>query len=388
MRIQTLSFLAICSILPAAAEIRIEPTLHFTAVGGSTSADSPQDLAAFAHDPVDELGIQGVDFGMNLHLDDWLKGFVNVNAFTDAAGDLDAEWEEGFLKFTALPLGFEARAGRFYNRFGTQNNRHLHAWKFVDSNLSVPSFLGEEGLLTEGAELTWNKDFDRGFFSLNGSFGNAVTHDHHGEEEHHDEEEEEGHEDEDEHGHEEGAEDAYFSDTFWTIRALVGYNQDDFNQHRFGLNYAEGDNAYEDGESAVFSTDYAYTWRENGLESGGQSITAGAELFHRNVTYEAGEDASHTGLMVFAGYELNEKWRFDLRYDRINEVEAGLHDDEYEFAVHGRERYSLAATRSIQLSEDSLARLRLQYNHDKLEEGSEDSIWLQCSYDFGPGEVR
>ena len=178
MRIHTLSFLAICSILPAAAEIRIEPTLHFTAVGGTTTADSPAELAAHGHDPLDELGIQGIEIGMNLHLDDWLKGFVNINAFTDAAGELDAEWEEGFLKFTALPFGLEARAGRFLNRFGSQNNRHLHSWEFVDSNLSTPAFLGEEGLFTEGAELTWNTDFDRGFFSLNGSFGNAVSHGH------------------------------------------------------------------------------------------------------------------------------------------------------------------------------------------------------------------
>lgn len=376
--------------MAASAELRIEPTLHFSAVGGTTSADSISELAAFAHDPIDELGIQGLDAGVNLHLDDWLKGFVNINAFTDAAGDLDAEWEEGFLKLTDLPYGFEVRGGRFLNRFGAQNSRHLHAWNFVDSNFSTPTFLGEEGLYTEGGELSWATQFDRGFLSLTGSFGNAVVHDHHGEEEDHDEVEEE-HE-EDEHGHEEGAEDAYFSDTFWTVRALAGFNQDDFNQHRFGLNLAKGDNAYEDGESEVFSADYTYTWRENGLESGGQSISAGAEFFHRNVTYEAGEDASHTGLMLFAAYELNEKWRFDLRYDRINEVEAGPHgtamDPEYEFAVHGRERYSLAATRAIRLSEDSLARLRLQYNHDKIEEGSEDSIWLQFSYDFGPGEVR
>lgn len=369
------------------AEIRLEPTLHLTVTGGASSVDSLEELASSAHDPNDEFGLQGLDVGMNFHVDDWLKGFANVNAFTDAEGDLDAEWEEAFLKLSDLPYGIEVRAGRFLNRFGSQNNRHLHAWNFVDRNFSTSTFLGDEGLYTEGGELTWTSDFDRGFFALTGSFGNAVTHDHHG-----GNEEGHGDDDEDEHGHEEGAEDAYFSDTFWTARAMVGFNQDDFNQHRLGVNTASGDNAYEEGSSDVFSADYTYTWRENGLEGGGQSFSAGAEFFHRNAIYEVGEDASHTGWMAFASYELNEKWRFDFRYDRINEVEAGLHgapaDPAYELTIHGRERYSIAATRAFQISDNALARLRLQYNHDKLEEGSEDSIWLQFSYDFGPGEVR
>ncbi|MGC6582609.1 MAG: hypothetical protein ACON4K_09840 [Akkermansiaceae bacterium] len=387
----TLTYLlALGAVSSVSAEIKIEPTLHFTAVGGTTSADSISELAAHAHDPLDEVGIQALEMGMNLHLDEWLKGFVNVTAFTDSAGDLDAEWEEGFLKLVDLPFDLEVRGGRFLNRFGSQNNRHLHSWNFVDANLSTSTFLGEEGLFTEGGELSWSKEFDQGFFVLNGSFGNAVVHDHHGEEEdHHGEEENhDGDEIEEEHGHEEGAENAYFNDTFWTVNALVGFNQNDFNQHRFGLNLAQGDNAYDGGESEVFSADYAFAWRENGLEPGGQSFSAGAEFFHRNVVYEVGEDASHIGWMLFAAYELNKDWRFDFRYDRINEVEAGLHEDEYEFAIHGRERYSLAATRALQISDESLARVRLQYNHDKLEEGSEDSIWLQFSYDFGRGEVR
>jgi hypothetical protein len=397
---KSLSFLALtCSL--SLAEIEIYPTLHFIGVIGDTTADSLADVGGHAHDPnTNDLSVQGLDVGLNVKVDDWFAAFVNMNAFTDADRELDAELEEAFAKFQNLPGGFEIRAGRFLNRSGLQNNRHLHSWNFVNANLTTSQFLGEEGLFTEGVELNWFREFDQSFIALTASYGNAPEHDHHGEEEHdehedEDEEHEEEAEHEEEHGHE-SAEGALFNGKITTARALFGYNNSDFHQHRLGFNGAWGENGY-DRDTSLFSADYTYTWRENGLESGGRAFSIGAEHFYRDVQWTHAENAanqgstSQSGYMAFAQYRFAEQWIADLRYEHLEGSTGGPELDmgeiEYAFSSAERDRLSLALTYEFEYKElDSY--IRTQYSHDKTDEGDEDSIFLQVGFNFGQGEVR
>jgi hypothetical protein len=218
-------------ISPLLAEFRIDPTLHINGVIGSTSASSYEEIGGHAHDPNNDFALQGIDLGFNFHVDDWLSGFINANVFTDEHHDFDIESEEAFFKLQELPGGFEIRGGRFLNRLGTQNNVHLHAWNHINADLFTSQFLGEEGLTTEGFELTWLKDFDASFLALSASHGKAVTDEH---------------EEDALPGapHDHGAEGAFFSDDLTTARALFGYNHTDFHQHRIGFNGAWGDNEF------------------------------------------------------------------------------------------------------------------------------------------------
>jgi len=364
------------------AEITLEPTLHLNAVTGVTSADNPSDLATHEHDPNDDISIQGLEMGLILKAGSNFSAFANINAFTTPDGEIDAEWEEGYIRLDSLPGGFEIRAGRFLNRLGLQNHHHLHAWDFANANLSTAGFLGEEGLRTEGLEATWRKNFDQSFFALTGSFGNAVQHGH-------EEEEEEG--DDDEH---EGAEDAFFSDEVFTTRALFGFNSSDFHQHRIGLNGSWGENGFgSDRDTNLYSIDYTYTWRENGLEAGGRQFSAGFEYFYRDVDWTHHDDpdeqgtSSQSGAMVFANYHFNEKWIAGLRYGYIEGVQDGLEIHagvpEYGFEIEERQRVSLALTREFSLQKEVTGRVRLQYDHDEFDDHSEDSVWLQFGFDFG-----
>ena len=396
MRICALSILAVS---PVFGELKIEPTLHIRALAGESSADHIEDLGVHGHDPNNNFALQGLDLGMNLYYGESLSGFVNMNAFTEPDHDGEIEWEEGFLKFAA-DNGFEMRGGRYLNRFGLQNNKHLHGWDFVDANLSTGLFLGEEGLRTDGVELTWMKEFDQGFIAFSGSFGEAVTHSHahdEGHEDDHDEDEGDDDDHEDEHGHGEESEDAYFDGDLATLRILFGYNHTDFHQHRVGLNGAWGENGY-GHDTSIYSADYTYTWRENGLESGGKEVSLGIEYFLRDVEWEHAENsanqgtASQSSAMAFAKYRFAEGWVGDLRYGWIEGVEDGVEIDmgevEYAFITEERKRLSMALTREFDLYEDTRSHVRLQFNHDDLEDGSEDSVWLQFGFDFGPGEVR
>lgn len=389
MRSFTLLSLLACP-LTSLAEFQLDPTLHLTAVTGLSSADNPGDLAAHGHDPNDDIALQGLDVGLNLGYDEWLAGFINANTFTTPDGELDAELEEAFLKFQNLPGGFEIRGGRYLNRFGLQNNVHLHGWDFVNANLSTSRFLGDEALISEGLELTWLKESDYLTFAVSGSFGKAVEHDGHGhdeEDEHHDDDhDDDDHDDDDhdEHGH--SGEEALFTDDLATLRALLIISPSDFHQHRIGFNGAWGDNGY-GRDTALYSTDYVYQWRENGLESGGREFSAGAEYFFRDVEWANDEgdrgQTSQNGFMVFAQYRFAGNWTTDIRYEEIQGREPG---PEVSLGEE-RERLSLALTRDFEIRDwDSYA--RLQYSHDNLEDGSEDTVWLQFGFNFGDGEVR
>ena len=374
-------FLSLSSLLQA--EFTLEPTLHLNTVAGLTSSGNPNDVAAHGHDPNDDFGLQGLDVGFNAHWSTWLQGFANINAFTDSEGELDTEWEEGFIKLPEIPGGFSLRAGRYFNRFGLQNNVHLHGWDFASANLSTTRLLGEEGLTTEGVELTWQHDFDRGFFAISGSYGDLAGH-----------HEEEG--EEEEHG--DTAETAFLSDTAWTARALLGYNHTDFHQHRIGLSAAGGDNAYGGGdETELFGIDYVYTWRQNGLEAGGKELSLGLEYIHGSADWTHEDNAATTGnssyntFMAFANYRFHENWVAGLRYERSNGREAGPElvgtETEYAFLVEERERITAALTHHFTFDEFD-SHVRLQYQYDDLPEDIAHSLWLQFELNFGPGEIR
>lgn len=386
-----LSVLALSSS-PLLSEIKIDPVLHFNGVIGDTSADSFSEVGGHAHDPNDSYALQGLEPGLNLRVDDWLSGFANINSFTTPDHKFDWEIEEAFLKFQNIPGGFELRGGRMLNRIGLQNNQHLHAWNLVNSNFTTSQFLGEEGLLTEGIELTWRRDLDQGFFAISTNFGNASSHHHHEDEN----EDEDDHDDHDDHeGHSSG--NAFMEDHVITTRALFGYNQTDFHQHRFGLNSARGENAY-GRDTTLHSIDYVYTWRENGIELGGRSLSVGAEYFYRNVEWQGEEDPGNRGAssqnswMAFANYRFHPQWIADLRYENRNGALGGaemhMGELEYAFEADARERITLALTREFRYNPLSFSTVRLQYSHDNFDEGSADSVWLQFGFDFGGPEVR
>ncbi|WP_411846345.1 hypothetical protein AAFN60_01480 [Roseibacillus persicicus] len=363
---------------------------HARIVGGVTSGDF-EELAAHAHDPNQDVVLQGLEVGANLRLNDHIQGFATVNVFQNFEDELDAEWEEGFLKLVELPGGFEVRGGRYLNRFGGQNSKHLHSWDFVDANLVTANFLGDEGLVTEGGEVTWIWDGPvTSAFSL--AFGSALEHDHHGE---HEEEEHEDEEEEDDHDHDHGhggAEDAFFSDEVLTGRWLVRWDQNDFHRHEWGLNFGLGENGY-GRDTTLYSGDYYYTYRSNGLEPGGKFLRVGGELYYREVEWhdeDEGIDGSgeHWGAVVSATYGFAEDWETSLRYGWIQGESSGPEPDEVIFEVEERHRVSAALTKRFRIAEEQSAFARVQANFDDLPEGNEQSVFLQIGFDWGGPEIR
>lgn len=380
--------------LTAAPDFSI--SIHGNASGGITDGDH-QRTAIHAHDPNDDYNLQGIDVGLSMRANEYLEGFINFNTFLANEDELESEWEEGFLKFKNLPLPGEAgtlevRAGFYLNRLGTENNVHLHGWDYANASLSTGLFLGEEGLRTQGVEVSWMKDLDAGNFSISASFGKAMEDDHgHGDDDEHDgdhdEDHDEGHDDDHDLANE-SRENAYFNDDLVSVRAQLLHNHTDFFQHRAGVSFAQGQNGF-GRDTSLFGADYTFTWRENGVEKGGKQISTGIEYFYRDVEWQSEDDASHIGdtaqqsLAIKTSYAWNENWKLAARYEWVEGV-----SDQDAFSLEEYQRASLALTHTRVLSDDWSAQARLQYNYDKISNDNSNNLYLQLGFSFGGGEVR
>ena len=147
----------------------------------ASAAVSRRNWRSGGHDPQREaFSAQAIEPGLSLRTK-YVEGFANYLFFQDAEGDWDGELEEAFGKIVNIPGGFELKGGQYLSRFGALNDKHLHAWDFVDSEMVLSRFLGDDGLLLQGGELSWTLPFgmDPAFVSIASlGFGNARAHEH------------------------------------------------------------------------------------------------------------------------------------------------------------------------------------------------------------------
>ena len=354
--------------------LRLEPTLHLRLAHGSTTLPNDE-IELGGHDPSqDNFNFQAFEIGANIYIGDYLKGFATVNTYKQDGEDFESEFEEGFLKLDNLPGGLELRGGRMLARFGDQNARHLHAWDFADANMTTVRFLGEDGFAYDGGELTWLVPTSWQD-ALSIGLGSAVTHEHdHGEEE---EDGEEG----GEHDHGEEAEMARPENNIVVIRYQTQFGPNDFHRFQAGGSFLTGDNGF-GMTTDIYGADFTYTWRENGLEAGGQQFRWRTEWIMRDVENDEGgfeDNGFNTALL----WEFTENWEAGVRYGYLEGATAG------DLELVERTRISPSLTKKFDFGSDLTGLVRLQYNHDDIKgHGTEDSIWLQFGFDWGPGEVR
>lgn len=372
------------------------PDLHIHGTGGVSTGD-PAELATGGHDPRREaFSAQAIEPGLSLRAK-YVEGFANYLWFQDESGDWDGELEEAFGKIVNLPVGIEIKGGQYLSRFGNLNNKHLHAWDFVDSEMVLGRFLGDDGLLLRGGELSWTLPLgmDPGFTGI-ASFGYGETrpHDH-------------------DHGHADHAgepayeaDEATLADNVFTTRLMGRYRFSDFHTITAGASWAGGDNGF--GKTTnIGGIDIEYQWREHGLEPGGMGLRWRNEFLWRDVDAvgtvahdedhvdglmdDHVEDHDHdgesisgnfneTGFYSAATFTWNEYLDTSLRVGWVEGIDA--------FGLEERLRISPA----IACWADSGRRvgMRVQYNYDNLESGDDEhSVWFQINIALGTvSEVR
>jgi hypothetical protein len=378
------------------------PSAHFNGAIGDSSGD-PEELAVGHHDPTREDGtVQGIEVGLSLRAGP-VEGYA-VHTFSyGAEEEWENEWEEAFLKLKEIPGGFELRGGRTLSRFGRHNAKHLHSWDFADMPLVWGRFLGDDGLITDGGDITWLKQGIATTYGITAGYGEAKAHDHahdHGHDHGHEEGHGEHHAAHGDHGH---GEEVSFSDGVGSGRAFAQFRRNDFNAFETGASLALGDDE-SDRQLVVVGADFSYTRREKGLEPGGRAVTWLTEVLYRDVEdgdAEHGEHEDHGDHEEHEHHEAHEdemlpggsEWGLysQVVYTQNRHLDAGVRIGyvEGDESLASSDRFRVSPAITTYLDPFRRVMLRAQYNYDDIERAEEEhTFWLQAGLSWGGAEVR
>jgi hypothetical protein len=88
-------------------------------------------------------------------IDPYARAEMRVEAGEEDPGEIALHLAEANLTLLTLPFNTQLKMGQMRNRFGLLNPIHEHDRNFIDTPNVLKWFLGDEGLVERGAELTW-----------------------------------------------------------------------------------------------------------------------------------------------------------------------------------------------------------------------------------------
>src|SRR5204863_6216948 len=123
---------------------------------GTSTAKEIEGLETGGHDPKQRgFTVENVETTFEGKVDPYFRAQAAVVLQIDPQGESFIELEEAYAESVSLPANLQLRAGQFFTEFGRQNQTHPHAWDFVDQPLVMGRFLGDDGLRSAGARLSW-----------------------------------------------------------------------------------------------------------------------------------------------------------------------------------------------------------------------------------------
>jgi hypothetical protein len=126
------------------------------AAGSSTAKDIEGGTQLGGHDPKQRgFTVQNLETVFDGKVDPYFRGQANVVLQIDTHGETKIEAEEAYLETLSLPANLQVKAGQFFTEFGRLNPTHPHSWDFVDQPLVMGRLMGEDGLRSAGARLSW-----------------------------------------------------------------------------------------------------------------------------------------------------------------------------------------------------------------------------------------
>src|SRR2546423_2285072 len=336
------------------------------------------------HDP-QQRGFNGrnAEIALDGAVDPYFEGFANIVLKLDNQNETEIELEEAFLQTTNLPYGLQLKGGQFFDAFGRINATHPHTWEFADSPLVNGRLLGPDGLRGVGAQLSWTLPvpwYAQFIFAVqNGRGGTAYSFRNPGE-------------------------DGVFydrmtidrdasalHDMLYVPRLETSFNPSDTQTVLLGASGAFGMNdTGANNHTQIYGADFLYKWKSSHAEGGFPFVKWQTEAIYRRFEAGRGLDDSFPVEETFRdwGFYSQVLWGFKkgwvvgIRGDYLHMQESVFTDDDMR---QSRSRISANLT----WYPTEFSKIRLQYNHDSLEENDflasrdVDSIFLQFEFILG-----
>ena len=336
------------------------------------------------HDPQQRgFNARNAEITLDGAVDPYFQGFANIVLKLDNDNETEIELEEAFLQTTSLPYGLQLKGGQFFDAFGRINPTHPHTWEFADSPLVNGRLLGPDGLRGVGAQVSWTLPtpwYSQLLFAVqNGRGGTAYSFRNRGD-------------------------DALFfnrmtidrdasalHDMLYVPRFETSFNPSDTQTVLLGASGAFGMNdTGTDNHTEIYGVDFLYKWKSSHAEGGFPFLKWQTEAMYRRFEAGRGLDALFPVEETFRDWGLYSQllwgfkkgWVAGVRGDYLHMQESAFTDDDTR-----QSRSRLSANLTWYPTEFS--KIRLQYNHDFLEENDflasrgVDSIFLQFEFILG-----
>src|SRR5437016_1685559 len=349
-----------------------------------SSATDLHNIEVGDHDPQQRgFNARNTELAFDGAVDPYFEGFANIVFKLDNDNETEVEVEEAFMQTTNLPYNLQLKAGQFFAAFGRLNPVHPHTWDFVDTPLVNGLFLGPDGLRGVGAQTSWtlplpwysqlifasqNGRGSTGFSFRNpgddGMFFDRITTDR---------------------------EARGLQDFVWIPRFENSFNLSDTQTVLAGVSGAFGSNETgANSRTQIYGADLLYKWKSSHAEGGFPFLKWQTEFMYRRFQAGHGADDSFPVAETFHDWGLYSQvlwgfkkgWVAGIRGDYVDMQDSDFTDD-----LDRQSRWRISANLTWYPTEFS--KIRLQYNHDFLEESfflsarQVESVFLQWEFILG-----
>jgi hypothetical protein len=336
------------------------------------------------HDPQQRgFNARNAEIALDGAVDPYFQGFANIVLKLDNNNETEIELEEAFLQTSSLPFGLQVKGGQFFDAFGRINATHPHVWEFADAPLVAGRLLGPDGLRGVGGQISWTLPtpwYAQLIFAVQNGRGETG------------------------YSFRNPGDDGVFFGR-WTIDRDTSALHDMLYVPRFetsfdpsptqtillGASGAFGMNdTGPDNHTQIYGADFLYKWKSSHAEGGFPFVKWQTEAMYRR--FEAGrglgdlfpvdETFRDWGLYSQVLWGFKKGWVVGIRGDYLHMQESAFTDDDIR---QSRSRISANLT----WYPTEFSKIRLQYNHDFLEENDflasrdVDSLFLQFEFILG-----
>ena len=353
------------------------------ALAGSSARDLDH-IEVGDHDPQQRgFNARNIELAFDGAVDPYFEGFANIVFKLNKDNETEVEAEEAFLQTTNLPFNLQLKGGQFFAAFGRINPTHPHTWDFADAPLVAGRLLGPDGLRGVGAQISWTLPtlwYSQILLGVqNGRGGTAFSFRNPGD-------------------------NGIFFGRMTTDREIRGLgdfvwlprweNSIDLSPTQVvlaGVSGAFGSNdTGPHTRTQIYGADLLYKWKGSHAEGGFPFVKWQTEFMYRR--FEAGRGMDETfpvaetfhdwGMYSQVLWGFKKGWVAGLRGDYLYNTDSRFTDD-----PDRQTRSRISANLTWYPTEFS--KLRLQYNHDFLQENfflagrDVDSVFLQFEFILG-----